>query len=74
MKATSIQKMLKEEASKHELNEDEAYKAMRFTRDFLGSRLAFMEKYGAAEGAVEDMKTAYSTVSMLIKFYEKERK
>lgn len=70
----SIKMMLQEEAAKHNMKEIEAYNALVFTKDFLGLRLDFMEVNNAAEGAIEDMKSAYSTVGMIVKYYEKENK
>lgn len=74
MDNSSIKILLQKEAAKHNMSEIEAYKALGFTKDFLGIRLEYMEACNAVEGAIEDMKSAYSTIGRIVKYYEKENK
>lgn len=74
MKDPSIKKFLAQEALHHDITEEDACQALIFARDFLAARVKFMVEFGAAEGAINDMQTAYSMVDMIISYYEKENK
>ena len=74
MKDPSIKKFLVQEALQHNITEEDAYQSLTFTRDFLSARVKFMVEFGAAEGAINAMHTAYSMVDMVINYYEKESK